>query len=436
MKYFALLSFLTLIIFDSLGVDKYVKSPSKDTVFLVNKIPHFEFKLSYIDKFGDCINIGGIKENQLVAEMSYIEVETPSSNYWLRKGNHYILYHDGYHPMIETFSKDEIQNNETMFFAQLYQENSNLSKSWIRRQREIKDNVFHIKCELRYLQKIDYLNRQKEHVSPLFYDMCNRFFLVEYLEDLLYLFDKQGEENIKQILLNYRDVTDWDDLLFSQTYKQFILSYVLLLKSEFPEDFSRIKEHIRETISDYFLFNKIKDNVNKDLLIEFFNDCQDEDYKDYIKQKWMAKDKFLISKDLFLKIDLSQISLEDMLSQYKGKFIYIDICASWCAPCRKLFPLSHKLQAYFKEDIVFIYLSIDDNCKLWINVVNNENFDKNNCYLISEKSNFITEHRIINDRGIPYYLIFDRRGKLIVDNAMRPDDPNFIEKMDEILSDH
>ena len=132
-------------------------------------------------------------------------------------------------------------------------------------------------------------------------------------------------------------------------------------------------------------------------------------------------------------MDLSQISLEDMLSKYKGKFVYVDIWASWCAPCRKLLPLSHKWQEQFKDDIVFIYISIDENSRLWMNAVDKENLDKNNCYLISERSNFIKEHRIIGDRGIPYYMIFDRNGKLIVDNAMRPDDPYFIEKINEIL---
>ena len=434
MKHFTILFFLMFLIFDSFGRNKSTEFTSKDTVFLVNKIPHFEFNLSYTDKFGDGTSIDRIKEIRIVSETRYIEVHTLYTNYWLRKGNHYTLYHDGFKPVIETFLEDRIQNNEIMFFAQLFHENPSLSITRSRQQIEIRDNVFRVKSKERYQQKIDYLEKQKTNISPFFYDLCSKFFLMEYLGDLLYLFEKKREEDVKQILLDHREVIYWDDLLFSSSYKQFLLSYVSLLNPNFSDDYSWTKEYFSGKVRDYLLFNMVKNGANIDSLTEFFNDCQDEDYKDYIKQKLMVKEKLLISKDQLLQIDLSQISLEDMLSKYRGKFVYVDIWASWCTPCRKLLSLSHKWQEQFKEDIEFIYISIDESGSRWINAVNNENLDKKNCYLISGQSNLIKEHRIIDGKGIPYYMIFDRNGKLVVGNAMRPDDPNFIDKVNDVLS--
>ena len=262
MKYFVLLFFLTFINFTLLGRVYSVNPISQDTVFLINKIPNFNFNLSYIDKFGDYISIDGIEKNKIMSETPYIEIKTPFFNYWLRKGNYYELYgnyHDGFEPEMEISLKDRIQSdNEAMFFVHLYRENQNLSINFVQRQKEIKDNILRIKSKERYQQKIDYLNEQKANISPSFYDLCSKFFLIEYLDDLLYLFNERKEENIKQILLNYKDVIGWDDLIFSQTYKQFLLRYVLMLDPKFSEDYSGIKEYFNGKIRDYFLFNKIK----------------------------------------------------------------------------------------------------------------------------------------------------------------------------------
>ncbi len=110
--------------------------------------------------------------------MSYIEVEIPPSKYWLKTNNHYVLYHDGFNPMIETSFDDKIQNNEAMFFVRLYHENPNLSISWEQRQREIKDDVFRVKIKERYCQKIDYLEEQKTNISSQFYDLCKNTYIL------------------------------------------------------------------------------------------------------------------------------------------------------------------------------------------------------------------------------------------------------------------
>ena len=57
------------------------------------------------------------------------------------------------------------------------------------------------------------------------------------------------------------------------------------------------------------------------------------------------------------------------LSSLKGKFIYIDVWATWCGPCIKELPYLDSLKEKFKEfkDIAFLSLSIDRNTADWIN---------------------------------------------------------------------
>lgn len=48
------------------------------------------------------------------------------------------------------------------------------------------------------------------------------------------------------------------------------------------------------------------------------------------------------------------------LSAYRGKVVYIDFWASWCAPCRKSFPWMNDLQRrYGKQGLAVVAINVD-----------------------------------------------------------------------------
>lgn len=48
------------------------------------------------------------------------------------------------------------------------------------------------------------------------------------------------------------------------------------------------------------------------------------------------------------------------LASFKGKVVYLDFWASWCAPCRKSFPWLNRLQAkYGEEGLVVVAVNVD-----------------------------------------------------------------------------
>jgi len=50
------------------------------------------------------------------------------------------------------------------------------------------------------------------------------------------------------------------------------------------------------------------------------------------------------------------------LSEYRGKVVYIDFWASWCAPCRTSFPLLEKFyQAKKKEGFALVAINMDED---------------------------------------------------------------------------
>jgi thiol-disulfide isomerase/thioredoxin len=54
-------------------------------------------------------------------------------------------------------------------------------------------------------------------------------------------------------------------------------------------------------------------------------------------------------------------TLQEVINNNKGKVIYIDFWASWCAPCRQAFPAYEALKKDYKnKEIIFIFISGDD----------------------------------------------------------------------------
>jgi thiol-disulfide isomerase/thioredoxin len=103
-------------------------------------------------------------------------------------------------------------------------------------------------------------------------------------------------------------------------------------------------------------------------------------------------------------------------STFKGKYVYIDLWASWCSPCCREVPYLQALEKELKgSDIVFVSISTDTDVEAWKNRMaelkmhGNQFIDRDN-----ELCN------ILNVGGIPFFVIYDKEGKLHTYGAMRP----------------
>lgn len=134
-------------------------------------------------------------------------------------------------------------------------------------------------------------------------------------------------------------------------------------------------------------------------------------------------------------INGKSIQLDTFIKTNKGKVIYIDFWASWCAPCRAVMPASKKLSTEFKDkDVVFAYVSIDQNKTQWKKAVIDENLKHSTANFLATnypKASFYSELKI---KTIPRYLLFDKNGKLVHENAPGPDSAEIRELLSQYLS--
>lgn len=115
-----------------------------------------------------------------------------------------------------------------------------------------------------------------------------------------------------------------------------------------------------------------------------------------------------------------KFTLNDILAKHKGKKVYVDFWASWCAPCRAEMPSSKKLEKSF-PNVVFLYLSLDKVQKDWLEAMKFEGLKESNSFLFAniETDDFLNKHEV---NMIPRYMIFDKNGVLVNKDAPRPSD--------------
>lgn len=105
-------------------------------------------------------------------------------------------------------------------------------------------------------------------------------------------------------------------------------------------------------------------------------------------------------------------------ADFRGKYVYIDLWASWCVPCIKEIPHLKKLEEELQnKDVVFLSVSIDRSEEAWKKKVSELGLKGN--LLIDREGRLANA---MNVKGIPFFLIYDRQGRLYKYNAYRPSD--------------
>lgn len=130
--------------------------------------------------------------------------------------------------------------------------------------------------------------------------------------------------------------------------------------------------------------------------------------------------------------EYTDVTFQDVLDLYKGQVIYLDFWASWCRPCKNEMPHSAKLKEKLKgKDVVFVYMSSDQNEAAWRKAVNELNIVGEN--FRTNKNVYQGYNSLLNVRYIPRYVLINKEGKIVDENAKRPSHPEIINDIEKLL---
>ncbi|GAA3617573.1 TlpA disulfide reductase family protein [Flavivirga amylovorans] len=111
------------------------------------------------------------------------------------------------------------------------------------------------------------------------------------------------------------------------------------------------------------------------------------------------------------------------LDDFKGKYVYIDVWATWCTPCIKELPYLKEVEKdYHDRNIAFVSISVDrkSDYEKWRTMVTEENFGGIQLFADNGfKSDFMKDYKI---NSIPRFILIDPDGNIVKANAPRPSD--------------
>ncbi|RXP46574.1 TlpA family protein disulfide reductase [Lutibacter sp. HS1-25] len=209
---------------------------------------------------------------------------------------------------------------------------------------------------------------------------------------------------------------------------------------------------------------------NKDYMAEMFNSIENDTLRghmalEYNKRYKSYDDQYLrfiepLRKDIALseyvstEIDNYEVGIKNFnpgtqgypfsykdqndkevsFSDFKGKYVYIDVWAMWCAPCKQEIPYIKQLEKDLHgKNIQFVSISLDKpkEHEKWKKFIKDQ--ELSGIQLFSDNA---FDSRIARDykiNAIPRFLLFDPEGKIIDAEAKRPSDPRLREQLEALL---
>lgn len=122
------------------------------------------------------------------------------------------------------------------------------------------------------------------------------------------------------------------------------------------------------------------------------------------------------------------------LESLKGKYVYIDVWATWCGPCIREIPYLKEVEKdYHNKPVSFVSISIDEpkDYEKWKTMVSEK--ELGGIQLIADNnwnSKFVKEYAIL---GIPRFILIDPQGNIVSADAPRPSDPALRTLLDGLL---
>ncbi len=240
------------------------------------------------------------------------------------------------------------------------------------------------------------------------------------------------------------DLNNIDDFNNSSSYRSILQShYSNLTQDKINEEDEKydlvyldvINESVKnETIKNALLYSNAKYGITyTENLKDFYNNFMtystdtvnnSKITKAFDKLKTTAKGELSPKFMNYENFRGGTTSLDDL----KGKYVYIDVWATWCGPCKREIPSLKKIEKqYHGKNIEFVSISVDveKDHEAWKKMIVDKELGGIQLYADkSWNSSFIADFSI---KGIPRFILIDPEGKIVTPNAPRPSSPKLVD---------
>ncbi|MBD0832577.1 TlpA family protein disulfide reductase [Aestuariibaculum sediminum] len=290
-----------------------------------------------------------------------------------------------------------------------------------------------------------YLEKEKRNIR---YTTLNR--LNEYEANHAY-FSKNPDFKVSKGFLKELHELDYnnaEDFIFSSNYSSLISSYLTKQAKKLSDSLNiepdvaylkQVNTLTNQTIKNFICYKRAKAGITytSDLegyYAEYLKGSTDEENNRKVEESYKALRKLAKGEqsphfDNYENFDGSTTSLDDL----KGKYVYIDVWATWCGPCKREIPYLKEIEKqYHNKNIEFVSISVDtqNNRDKWKAMV--EDKELGGVQLLADNafdSKFVQDYLI---KGIPRFILLDPEGNIVTSNAPRPSNEKLIDLFKEL----
>lgn len=180
-----------------------------------------------------------------------------------------------------------------------------------------------------------------------------------------------------------------------------------------------IYEHINSPVVLYVIKYAMVPTFTTEMIQTFLGAVPQELHKQAMYKDLVNEIRSANLKEGAAAPDISGLTPEGQevaLSDFRGKHVFIDFWASWCAPCRREIPYLKEALAYSEgsDKLVVLSYSLDNKKDDWVNCIAKNQLTHKNWVHISTLKGWGSEGvKLFNVKGVPHTVLIDPDGNVV-----------------------